>query len=70
MKGWRGGRGCRGDEDEGGWGWLSHTTRKYTNPKAVDLLGVFKGTASCLLLLTLPQGSALHSPEKSKDRCD
>ena len=45
--------------------------KKHTYPKAADLHHIFlKKIASRHLLLTLPRGSALYTPEKSEHRND
>ena len=66
---WRG-RGWRGGVWRGGGGGGSHTTYKKSRGnklrniymKAADLHHLFYGTILHLLLLTLPRGSALHTP--------
>ena len=39
---------------------------KETYPKTADLRQLFYGINAPLLLLTYPQGNALHTPEKAK----
>ena len=39
--------------------------KKHTHPKAADVPSLFR-TALPLLLMTLPQGNVLYTPEKTK----
>ena len=67
--------GWRGKEEGGDIQHVHVLSRRYKQgkkhlPKDADLHCLLIGTNSHLLLLTLPQSSALHSPEKRKDRKD